>query len=269
VLQQDNKKPDFTPCTLYRKLYTLYRNSMAAITFENVTKIYYRDFWRRQPVKALDSFCLEVERGSCFAFLGLNGAGKSTAIRVLLGFTQPAGGSAAIFSRPDTAHPLAGVGFLAEDIGLPAHVSPEYFLRSVGKLAGMPAAEATERAVEILEFVGLSGVKGRIKNLSRGMRQRLGLAQALIHDPDLLILDEPFTGLDISGRREIIDRLLELHRQGKTIFFSSHILEDVARLATHVGIIHRGSSLGVCRAGELGTRPEEFFLEKIGLPQKG
>ena len=240
---------------------------MAAITFENVTKIYYRDFWRRQPVKALDSFSLEVEVGACFAFLGLNGAGKSTAIRVLLGFTRSTTGSAHIHKRADTAHPLAGVGFLAENIGLPAHVSPEYFLRSVGKLAGMSKSQAAARTAEILAFVGLTGVKGRIKNLSRGMRQRLGLAQALIHNPDLLILDEPFTGLDIAGRREIIDSLHQLHQQGKTIFFSSHILEDVARLATHVGIIHQGRSLGVYPVeGFENDELEGFFLDKIRVP---
>ena len=234
------------------------------ITFENITKTYYRDFWRRQPVKALDSFSLEVAQGSCFAFLGLNGAGKSTAIRVLLGLTRPTGGSARIFSSPDAAHPLTGVGFLAENIGLPAHVSPEFFLRSVGRLAGMSAAQSVTRAAEILEFVGLAGVKGQVKNLSRGMCQRLGLAQALIHDPQLLVLDEPFTGLDIAGRREIIDRLLELHQQGKTIFFSSHILEDVARLATHVGIIHQGRSLGSYPVEDFKNDDlETFFLEKI------
>lgn len=239
---------------------------VAAITFENVTKIYYRDFWRRQPLKALNSFSLAVEPGSCFAFLGLNGAGKSTAIRVLLGFSRPTTGSASIRERADTTHPVAGVGFLAENIGLPVHVSPEYFLRSVGKLAGMSKSQAAARTAEILAFVGLSGVKGRIKNLSRGMRQRLGLAQALIHDPDLLILDEPFTGLDIAGRREIIDRLLELHRRGKTIFFSSHILEDVARLATHVGIIHQGRSLGVYPVeGFENDELEAFFLDRIRM----
>jgi len=237
---------------------------MPAISFKDVTKTYYRDFWRRQPVKALNSFSLEVDPGSCFAFLGLNGAGKSTAIRVLLSFTRPTGGSAHIHNRPGTTHPLTGVGFLAENIGLPSHLSPEFFLRSVGKLTGMSTPQAAKRTAEILDFVGLAGVKGRIKNLSRGMRQRLGLAQALIHDPDLLILDEPFTGLDIAGRREIIDSLHQLHQQGKTIFFSSHILEDVARLATHVGIIHQGRSLGVYPVegfenGEL----EAFFLEKI------
>ncbi|MEA3241726.1 MAG: ABC transporter ATP-binding protein [Pseudomonadota bacterium] len=237
---------------------------MPAISFKDVTKIYYRDFWRRQPVKALDSFSLEVEVGACFAFLGLNGAGKSTAIRVLLGFTRPTGGSAHIHNRLGTTHPLTGVGFLAENIGLPGHLSPEYFLRSVGKLAGMSKSQTAERTAEILAFVGLTGVKGQVKNLSRGMRQRFGLAQALIHDPDFLILDEPFTGLDIAGRREIIDRLRMLHQQGKTIFFSSHILEDVARLATHVGIIHQGQSLGVYPVegfenGEL----EAFFLDKI------
>jgi ABC-2 type transport system ATP-binding protein len=159
---------------------------------------------------------------------------------------------------------LTGVGFLAENIGLPFHVSPEFFLGSVGRLAGLTSSRAARRTAEILEFVGLSGIRGRVKDLSRGMRQRLGLAQALIHDPDLLILDEPFTGLDIAGRREIVDRLRELHRQGKTIFFSSHILEDVARLATRVGIIHQGRFLGVFGAEELGSRPDDFFLEKIG-----
>ncbi len=240
---------------------------MPAISFKDVTKIYYRDFWRRQPVKALDSFSLGVESGSCFAFLGLNGAGKSTAIRILLGLTRPTGGSARLYGRPDAAHPLTGVGFLAENIGLPAHVAPVFLLRSVGRLSGMSSATAAEKAAEMLDFVGLSGVKGKVKNLSRGMRQRLGLAQALMHDPDLLVLDEPFTGLDIAGRREIIDRLIELHQQGKTIFFSSHILEDVVRLATHVGIIHQGRFLGVFKAEELEGRPEEFFLEKIGLSQ--
>ncbi|MBW1645283.1 MAG: ABC transporter ATP-binding protein [Deltaproteobacteria bacterium] len=237
---------------------------MAIISFQGVSKRYYRDFWRRRPVGALDNFTMEVERGSCFAFLGLNGAGKSTAIRVLLGFSRPDAGAAVIHRPAAQAHPFSGVGFLAEAAGLPDHLSPLAILETAARLHGLPPPRAAERAREVLEFVGLAGIRGRCRELSRGMRQRLGLAQALVNDPDLLVLDEPFTGLDIAGRREIIARLRLLHRQGKTIFFSSHILGDVARLASHVGIIHQGRCLGTMPVGGLDEEAlEELFLARL------
>ncbi len=237
---------------------------MSVITFQRVKKRYYRDFWRRRPVAALDGFTMEVEKGSCFAFLGLNGAGKSTAIRILLEFSRPDSGAAVIHRQAEQAHPFAGVGFLAEAAGLPDHLSPTAVLTTAARLHGMNVRQAAARAAEVLEFVGLAGIRGRCRELSRGMRQRLGLAQALVNDPDLLVLDEPFTGLDIAGRREIITRLQLLHQRGKTIFFSSHILGDVARLATRVGIIHRGRCLGTMAAAGLEEGElEELFLSRL------
>ncbi|MBN2331979.1 MAG: ABC transporter ATP-binding protein [Deltaproteobacteria bacterium] len=237
---------------------------MSAIVFQDVTKRYYRDFWHRKPVTALSDFSMTVEAGSCFAFLGLNGAGKSTALRVLMGLTAPDAGGAAITVDGSRTHPLSRVGFLSEGTRFYPHVSALALLKTAARLSGVGAADADRRALELLAFVGLEGIGGPVKNFSKGMRQRLGLAQALVNDPRLLILDEPFSGLDIAGRREMLERLQLLHDQGTTIFFSSHLLSDIQQLATHCGIIHQGRTCGTYRVAALGLPLEEFFLQTIG-----
>ena len=213
---------------------------MNAIRIEALQKTY-------GAVKALDGLDLAVEAGSVFGFLGPNGAGKTTTLRILTGLAQASAGRAWVAGVEVTAHPGGSAGALARNFGyLPEEpafynwMTPRECLDYVGQLFGLPAGERRARTAELLDLVGLTEVaRRRIGGFSRGMRQRLGLAQALVNQPPVLFLDEPASALDPVGRKEVLDRIERL-RGRCTVFMSTHILADVERVCDGVGIIARG-----------------------------
>jgi ABC-2 type transport system ATP-binding protein len=190
----------------------------------------------------LDGLSLRVKEGSIFGFVGPNGAGKSTAIKMITGLIAPTRGDASIFGRPFAkASSRDAIGYLPENPSFHDFLRPLEVLEFFGRLSGLSGEPLRRRAGEMLEMVGLSRAQDlTVRKFSKGMVQRLGLAQAMIHDPPLLILDEPMSGLDPIGRKEVRDLMLELRRRGKTIFFSTHILPDVETICDEVGMLFCG-----------------------------
>jgi ABC-2 type transport system ATP-binding protein len=222
-----------------------------AITCRRLSKTY-RLGLRARKVEALADLDLAVEPGCIYGFVGPNGAGKSTTIKVLVGLVRASAGSAALFGK-DVGDPRArrAVGYLPENPSFHDFMRPLEVMRYLGRLSGLSGADLDRRALELLERVGLGhALDLTVRKFSKGMVQRLGLAQALVHDPPLLVLDEPMSGLDPIGRKEVRDLVLELARQGKTIFFSTHILSDVESICDRVGMIFRGR---LVREGALGS----------------
>jgi ABC-2 type transport system ATP-binding protein len=211
---------------------------------------------RRRPMEAARRISLEVERGEIFGFLGPNGAGKTTTIKALLGLIRPDGGTLAVVGHPVASKAWRSkVGYMPEHPNFHEYLSAFEMVAWFARLSGMVRAEAEQEARRLLERVGLAAaMHRRLRSYSKGMLQRAGLAQALVARPELLILDEPMTGLDPIGRRELRDLILELRAEGKTIFYSTHILPDVEMTCDRVSIIHRGATL---RAGRLVDILEE------------
>jgi ABC-2 type transport system ATP-binding protein len=202
----------------------------------------YRTPFRRKKVEALRGVTFEVERGHIFGFVGPNGAGKTTTIRTLMGLIRPSGGNATILGHaiPSRAARFK-VGFLPESPYFYDYLTIGELLDLAGRLFGMTAHDRDKRANMLIERVGLERARTQsLKKFSKGMLQRAGLAQALMNDPELVVLDEPTSGLDPIGRKEVRDLILELRDQGKTVFFSSHILTDIEAIADRVAIIARG-----------------------------
>lgn len=225
---------------------------MLALETHDLTKDYAVGFWRKRPRRALDHLNLNVEAGETFGLLGPNGAGKSTALKILFRLIFPTSGTARILGHDLSDLAVhARLGFLPENPSFYDHLSAWEFLEYAAQLFGMSRAETRRRATELLERTGLADARDlQIRKFSKGMVQRLGIAQALIGDPELIFLDEPMSGLDPIGRREVRNLILELRRQGKTIFFSTHILPDAEMLCDRVGILNRGKLLG---CGELSA----------------
>lgn len=212
-----------------------------AIETEGLDKVYRARFGGRQ-INAVSSLSLRVRTGSKFGLLGANGAGKTTFVKMLLSAVHPTAGTASIFGR-DCQNPEARrpVGYLPENHRFPTYLTARGMLNFYGALSGMAADARKKRIPPLLELVGLSGWEDvRIKKFSKGMLQRLGLAQALIHQPRLLILDEPTDGVDPVGRRQIRDILNSLIASGVTIFINSHLLSEVEAFCDEVAIIHKG-----------------------------
>ena len=208
---------------------------MAAIRTEGMTKAY-------GAVRALDGLTLTVEPGTVFGFLGPNGAGKTTTIRLLTGMARPTRGRAWVAGEEitDSGKVAARIGYLPEEPAFYRWMTPADLLDHVGRLFGLSSEERRSRTKELLELAGLSQVgKRRIGGFSRGMRQRLGLAQALVNRPEVLFLDEPVSALDPGGRKEVLD-MIDYLRGQCTVFMSTHILQDVERVCDAVGIIDRG-----------------------------
>jgi ABC-2 type transport system ATP-binding protein len=215
---------------------------------------------------AVDKLELEVERAELFGFLGPNGAGKTTTIRMALGLIAPTGGSVEILGREVRTHRaevLPKVGALVESPALYGYMSGRDNLRAVGDLLG---GVREQRIDEVLDIVSLKGRdRDRVKTYSMGMKQRLGLAIALLNDPDLLILDEPANGLDPAGIVEMRDLLRDLARSGKTVFISSHVLSEVQQICTRVAIINHGKLIRIAPVAELLRAPGEFEV-KVDAP---
>jgi ABC-2 type transport system ATP-binding protein len=202
----------------------------------------YRTPFRRKPVEALRGVTFRVEIGHIFGFVGPNGAGKTTTIRTLMGLISPSAGSVRILGHEiPSRRARARLGFLPESPYFYDYLTIGELLDLAGRLFGLPRALRKKRADELIERVGLGRARTQsLKKFSKGMLQRAGLAQALMNDPELVVLDEPMSGLDPIGRKEVRDLILELRDRGKTVFFSTHILSDVEAVADQVAIVARG-----------------------------
>ena len=209
---------------------------------EGLTKVFDVGFLRRRRVAAVEGLSLGVEEGEIFGFVGPNGAGKTTTIKMLMGLIRPTHGRAFIFDAPiPSKRSKARIGYLPEHPAWYEFLTGREALLFFAGLSEVPPADRPKRCDERLAMVGLGDAGDRqIRKYSKGMQQRLGIAQALVADPSFVVLDEPMSGLDPIGRREVRDLILELKRRGKTVFFSTHILSDVETLCDRVGIIIGG-----------------------------
>lgn len=213
-----------------------------AIDVRSLRKTYLTPF-RRKKVEALRGVTFKVQRGQIFGFVGPNGAGKTTTIRTLMGLIRPTSGAATILGHAIPSRQARfKVGFLPESPYFYDYLTVGELLDLAGRLFGLPHDLRKRRADELIERVGLGRARAQsLKKFSKGMLQRAGLAQALMNDPELVVLDEPMSGLDPIGRKEVRDLIIELRDQGKTVFFSSHILTDIEAVADRVAIIARGA----------------------------
>ncbi|MGA8763769.1 MAG: ABC transporter ATP-binding protein [Candidatus Sulfotelmatobacter sp.] len=226
---------------------------MAAIEILGLEKTYLVGFWRKRPKTALRPLTLTVEEGEIFGFLGPNGAGKTTTLKLLMGLIFPTAGSARILGHDWTDPEIkAQIGFLPEQPYFYDYLTAHELLEYYGQLSGVPARDRKRRAEAVLQQVGLRDVQGvQLRKFSKGMLQRVGIAQAILHDPRLVFFDEPMSGLDPMGRREVRDLMEQLKHAGKTVFFSTHILSDAEALCDRVAIIHRGELRGVGAVADL------------------
>src|SRR5690349_21880850 len=226
---------------------------MHALEIQGLAKDYAVGFWKKTSRTALKSLHLNITQGETFGFLGPNGAGKTTTLKLLMGIIFPTSGTATILGR-DISDPeiKRKVGFLPEQPYFYDYLSAPELLDYYARLSGVPAGARHKRIEELLERVGLPDVGNKqLRKFSKGMLQRVGIAQAIIHDPEIVFLDEPMSGLDPIGRREIRELLQDLKDQGKTIFFSTHILSDAEALCDRVAVIHKGELRGVGVVEEL------------------
>ncbi len=237
------------------------------LDYDNVTKDY-GGAWSKRRVRALDSFSLSLERGEIFGFLGPNGAGKTTAIHLALGFMRPSAGEGRLLGRAfGDAGTRARVGFLAENVAL-YHRPANKLLRFYGALNGMRPERLRLRSREVLRQVDLATEADRnVAKFSRGMQQRVGLAQALMNDPELLILDEPTSALDPLARVAMRELLLEANRAGKTIFLSSHLLSEIEMICHRVAILDKGRLVKVGKTDELLVSRDRFEVVARGVPE--
>ncbi len=234
------------------------RIAMAAIEILDLEKEYMVGFWRKRPKMALRPLRLTIEQGEVFGFLGPNGAGKTTTLKLLMGLVFPTAGSARILGMAfDDPQVKSQIGFLPEQPYFYDHLSPRELLNYYGQLSGMPAKGRSARVEQMLARVGLSDSANiQLRKFSKGMLQRVGLAQAILHDPKLVFLDEPMSGLDPMGRREVRDLIQQLRHEGKTVFFSTHILSDAEALCDRVGVIHQGELRGVGAVADLTSEKQ-------------
>jgi ABC-2 type transport system ATP-binding protein len=239
---------------------------MLAIETLDLTKDYPVGLFRKRPRRALDGLSLRVEAGQVFGLLGPNGAGKSTTLKLLLRLIFPTSGTARLLGRELDDVPMhARVGYLPENPYFYDHLTAREFLNYVGELFGLASARRRRRVEQLLDRIGLVDSSDiPLRKFSKGMVQRVGVAQALMNDPELIFLDEPMSGLDPLGRREVRDLILELKAEGKTIFFSTHILSDAEVLCDRVAILNRGRLHGCGELREilsLGVSATEVVLE--------
>jgi len=225
---------------------------VVVLEVNKLSKYYRQHFWTKAR-KVLDDVSFQVHEGEVFGFLGPNGAGKSTTIKILLDIIFPSSGDARLLGKPiGLPETKAHIGFLAENPYFYDYLTSKAFLQFHGGLYGLSSAFLEKRIPEVLELVGMKGTDDlRLRTFSKGMLQRIGLAQAILHNPKLVILDEPMTGLDPVGRKEVRDLMIELKSQGKTVFFSTHILSDVESICDRVAILNKGRLLSCGDLNEL------------------
>jgi ABC-2 type transport system ATP-binding protein len=233
---------------------------MSAIEITGLTKDYTVGFWRSRRFRALDDLSLSVRPGEVFGFLGHNGAGKTTTLKLLTGLIFPTHGSAKILGLP-VGDPVAfrNVGYLPENPYFYDYLTAGELLDYFSKFFPMTAAQRRERCELVLEQAGLKDFRDvALRKFSKGMLQRVGIAQAVLHSPEVVLLDEPMSGLDPVGRRDVRNLILQLKSEGKTVFFSTHILSDAEALCDRVAILHRGKLVGVGQIAELLKRQSGF-----------
>ena len=239
----------------------------AAIRTRELSKDYLVGFWRPRPYRALDRLSIDVAPGDVFGFLGPNGAGKTTTLKLLMQLVFPTSGEAEILGRPlGDVSIRRRIGYLPENPYFYDHLTAEELLDYYGRLFGQSAADRRQRVGKTLDRLGI-GAERRLplRKFSKGMLQRVGLAQALLNDPEVVFLDEPMSGLDPLGRRDVRALILELRDQGRTIFFSSHILSDAEALCTRVAIVAKGR---LAASGTL-TDLKEFAIQGWELVMAG
>ena len=226
-----------------------------------LTKVF-KDFWGRPKARAVDNVDFEIRRGEIFGLLGPNGSGKSTTIKMMLGLLYPTKGAITVFNQsPRDVRTKARIGYLPEESYLYRYLNPGETLDFFGSLFQLDAAERRQRTEQLIEMVGLNQARSRtVGEFSKGMQRRIGIAQALINDPDLIILDEPTAGLDPLGCREVKDLIVALARRGKTVILSSHLLADVEDLCDRVVIYYGGRIQAQGPLHELLARPDQVRI---------
>jgi ABC-2 type transport system ATP-binding protein len=225
---------------------------MSAIEIFDLEKTYSVGFWRKKPRIALRPLSLTVEDGEVFGYLGPNGAGKTTTLKLLMGLTFPTGGTARILGMPWTDPQVkAQIGFLPEHPYFYDYLTARELLEYYAQLSGVSGKERSPRIQAVLSRVGIADAANiQLRKFSKGMLQRVGIAQAILHNPKVVFLDEPMSGLDPIGRREVRDLIESLKNEGKTVFFSTHILSDAEALCDRVAILHQGELRGVGEVAE-------------------
>ena len=226
---------------------------MHAIRTEDLTKNYTVGFWRPRPYRALNGLSLEVGQGEVFGFLGPNGAGKTTTLKLLMQLIFPTSGRAEILGRPvGDIEVKRRIGYLPENPYFYDHLTAQELLEYFGALFGYSASERRKRASALLDQVGIGAERRlQLRKFSKGMLQRVGIAQALVNDPEVVFFDEPMSGLDPLGRREIRHLILQLRDRGCTVFFSSHVLSDAEALCNRVAIVAGGKLVAEGQLAEL------------------
>lgn len=240
-----------------------------AVTIQALAKTYRTGWFWRESVRALDGVSLDVPQGSVFGLLGPNGAGKTTMVKIMLGVAHATAGEARLFGRPP-GDPVARqrIGYLPEKHEFPDFLTAEQMLGIYGQMSGVDQAERTRRIPELLERVGLTeAAQQKLGEYSKGMLQRAGLAQALINEPDLLILDEPTDGVDPVGRKEIRDMLIELKEEGKTVFINSHLLSEVEKVCSEIAILNKGRLVRSGSIQELTAIDRVYDVACTAVPQ--
>jgi ABC-2 type transport system ATP-binding protein len=239
------------------------------VAVRGLTKIF-KDFWGRPKARAVDNVDFQVRRGEVFGLLGPNGSGKSTTVKMLLGLLYPTRGHIEVFSHsPRDVATKSLIGYLPEESYLYRFLDAHETLEFFGNLFQLPKAERRRRTEQLLEMVGLSGVRTRVVGeFSKGMQRRIGLAQALINDPELIILDEPTAGMDPIGCREVKDLILALARRGKTVILSSHLLSDVEDVCDRVVIYYGGRIQAAGTLKELLAKPDSIRITSPVLPRE-
>lgn len=246
-------------------------SSQSIVVTDHLCKSFKGGFLSRR-VTAVDQASFDVQRGEVFGFLGPNGAGKTTTIKMLMGLIYPSGGTATLFGRPvGDPSAKAKVGFLPESPYFYDYLTSREFLRFYGHLFGLVGSVLDKRIDELLELVRMTHARDlQLRKFSKGMLQRIGIAQALINDPELVILDEPMSGLDPIGRKEVRDLILRLKESGKTVMFSSHILHDAELLCDRVAMIMKGRLVACGHVSELiagdTTHEVEMVIDRL-LPE--
>jgi ABC-2 type transport system ATP-binding protein len=239
------------------------------IHLKDLTKDYQVGFWKKRTVRALDHLTLDVHRGEIFGFLGPNGAGKTTTLKIMMQLIFPTEGTATILGKPvNLPASRARVGYLPENPYFYDYLSGIELLKYTAALFGIQKATAEKRAETLLGQVGLEEERSnrQLRKYSKGMLQRLGIAQALMNDPEIIFLDEPMSGLDPIGRRDVRDLMLALRKQNKTIFFSSHILADVEALCDRAAILNKGKMVKCGTVEELtGGKDASIEVIAVGL----